>query len=137
MMRFFVRYFFLTFLVIITCNQSYAQHKSVRHHKKQIKKENCIHMGIASYYSDKFIGKKTASGERFSQNDLTAACNILPLGTFVIVTNLSNGEKVRVKINDRLNRNTKRIIDLTKEGAKKLDYLKKGITKVKIEVQKK
>jgi rare lipoprotein A len=94
-------------------------------------------MGIASYYSDKFIGKKTASGERFSQNDLTAACNILPLGTFVIVTNLSNGEKVRVKINDRLNRNTKRIIDLTKEGAKKLDYLKKGITKVKIEVQKK
>lgn len=137
MRQLFLRYLFLTLLVITTCQESIAQHRSVRHHKKQIKKEKRTHRGTASYYSDEFIGKKTASGEKFSQNDLTAACNILPLGTFVIVTNLSNGKKIKVKINDRLNRNTKRLIDLTKLGARKLAFLDKGLAQVRIEVQKK
>ena len=136
MMRFFAKYFFLILLLFISFYESNAQHKANRHHKKHIKKDNYIHRGTASYYSDEFIGKKTASGEKFSQNKLTAACNILPLGTFVIVTNLTNGKKVKIKINDRLSRNSKRLIDLTKEGAKKLDFLNKGLIQVKIEVKK-
>lgn len=135
-MRLFVRYLFLTLLVTTGCQQSYAQHKANRHHKKHIKKDKYIYRGTASYYSDEFIGKKTASGEKFNQNKLTAACNLLPLGTFVIVTNLTNGKKVKVKINDRLNRSTKRLIDLTKLGARKLAFLDKGLAQVKIEVQK-
>ena len=62
MTRLFVRYLFLTLLVMTGYQQSYAQHKTNRHHKKHIKKEKYIHRGTASYYSDEFIGKKTASG---------------------------------------------------------------------------
>jgi rare lipoprotein A len=137
MMQFLVRYIFLVLLMCLSYQEINAQHKNNKYHKKHIKKEKQIHRGTASYYSDKFIGKKTASGERFSQNKLTAACNVLPLGTYVLVTNTSNGKKAKVKINDRLSRNTKRLIDLTKEGAKKLGFLNKGITKVKVELQNK
>jgi rare lipoprotein A len=58
--------------------------------------------GQASYYANKFEGRKTATGEIFKQNQLTAACNVLPLGTWVRVTNLSNGKSVVVRTNDRL-----------------------------------
>ena len=136
-MKFIVRFVLLLLTVFISSNECFAQHVNVRHHKKQDKKSNRIYWGIASFYGNEFIGKKTASGEKFSQIKLTAACNILPLGTSVIVTNLSNGKKVKVKINDRLNRKNKRLIDLTLEGAKKLDFINKGLTRVKIEVLKK
>lgn len=135
-MKFIVRFVLLLLPVFISSNECFAQHVNVRHHKKQDKKAKRIYWGIASFYSNEFIGKKTASGEKFSQIKLTAACNILPLGTSVIVTNLRNGKKVKVKINDRLNRKNKRLIDLTLEGAKKLDFTNKGLTRVKIEVLK-
>jgi rare lipoprotein A len=93
-----------------------------------------VHFGIASYYSNKFVGKKTANGEIFSQQKLTAACNILPLGTWIKVTSIRNNESVVVKINDRMNKNNKRLVDLTLLAAKKLNYVHSGIIKVKIEV---
>jgi rare lipoprotein A len=136
-MKFIVRFVLLLLSVFITSNECFAQHINAKQHKKQEKKGERIYRGIASFYSNEFVGKKTASGEKFSQIKLTAACNILPLGTTVIVTNLSNGKKVKVKINDRLNRKNKRLIDLTLEGAKKLDFINKGLTRVKIEVCKK
>ena len=89
---------------------------------------------MASYYANKFIGRKTANGEIFSQEKLTAACNILPLGTWIKVTNLKNDRSVVVKINDRLHPKSKRMIDLTTKAAKKLNYIKGGLTRVKIEV---
>ena len=92
--------------------------------------------GQASYYAQKFEGRPTANGETFRQGKLTAACNVLPLGTWVKVTNLRNGKTIVVKTNDRLHKKTKRIIDLTTTGTKKLGFTKKGLTRVKIEVYK-
>src|SRR5689334_16755336 len=64
--------------------------------------------GTASFYADKFEGRETANGEIFSQKHLTAACNVLPLGTWIRVTNLRNHRSVVVKINDRLHYRMKR-----------------------------
>jgi rare lipoprotein A len=95
-----------------------------------------IQFGVASYYADKFEGRKTANGEIFRQNKLTAAHNTLPLGTFIIVTNIRNNKSVKVKINDRLHYRNKRLVDLSKAAAKKIGFLKMGITRVKVEVVK-
>src|ERR1700741_3187623 len=66
--------------------------------------------GTASYYADKFNGRRTANGEIFSNNEMTAAHNTLPLGTYVKVTNLRNGRSVIVRITDRLHHKNTRII---------------------------
>ncbi|MGC4104570.1 septal ring lytic transglycosylase RlpA family protein [Ferruginibacter sp.] len=102
--------------------------------KKASAKPKRVLYGMASFYSSKFNGKKTASGEIFSQNKLTCACNILPLGTWIRVTNQRNGRTVIVKTNDRLHPRMKRIIDLTKAAAVKLGYVSSGLTRVKVEV---
>jgi rare lipoprotein A len=97
-------------------------------------KEIIIKYGIASYYHNKFNGRKTANGNTFNGLKFTAACNVLPLGTWVKVTNIKNDKSVIVYINDRLHPKNKRLIDLSNKAAKKLDFLSSGITKVKVEV---
>jgi len=89
--------------------------------------------GTASFYSSKFEGRQTANGEIFSQQKMTAACNVLPLGTWVRVTNLKNGRSVVVKINDRLHYKMKRVVDLSKVAARQIGH-KDGLTRVKVEV---
>lgn len=111
----------------------FAQQDSSKLPKKSTAKSK-IQYGLASFYSNKFNGRKTASGEIFSQLKLTAAHNTLPLGTYVRVTNLRNRKTVVVKINDRLHHRNKRIIDLTRAAATKLSFIKSGLTRVKIEV---
>jgi len=93
-----------------------------------------IKNGIASFYHDKFEGRKTATGDIFDNDKYTAACNTLKLNSYVKVTNISNGEVVYVKINDRMAKSNTRLIDLASVAAKKLEFHKKGITKVKVEV---
>ncbi|TBR19701.1 MAG: septal ring lytic transglycosylase RlpA family protein [Chitinophagaceae bacterium] len=93
--------------------------------------------GIASYYHDKFEGRKTANGEIFSQNKMTAACNIIPLGTMVRVTNIRNQRAVIVKINDRLHPKMTRIVDLSFAAAKKLGFIRSGLTRVMVEILEK
>ena len=90
--------------------------------------------GMASYYNDKFEGKTTASGEVFSQSKLTAAHRTLPFKTKVKVTNLANKRSVVVVINDRGPFIEGRILDLSKKAANKLDFIEKGVAKVKLEV---
>ncbi len=90
--------------------------------------------GIASYYSNRFRGRKTASGERYDPNKLTAAHRDYPFGTTVRVTNLANGKSVIVRINDRGPHVKKRIIDVSAKAAQALDIVKAGIGKVKVEV---
>ena len=102
---------------------------------KKSKEKTKLH-GLASYYGNKFNGRKTASGEIFDQKKMTAACNKLPLGTIIRVTNPKNGKSVIVKINDRLHPKMKRLVDLTMAAAKKLDYISEGVTKVTVEVIK-
>lgn len=94
-------------------------------------------LGIASFYSARFEGIRTASGDRFSNKLFTGASNSLPLGTWVKVTNVKNGKSVVVKINDKMHPKMKkkgRVIDLSRSAAEKLQYLRKGLTKVKLEV---
>jgi len=90
--------------------------------------------GIASYYADKFQGRKTASGEVFHQDSLTAAHKHLPFGTLVRVTNLRNNQSVIVKVNDRGMKGKNRVIDLSKAAAKELNMVGAGLVKVKVEV---
>jgi rare lipoprotein A len=89
--------------------------------------------GKASYYADKFNGRKTSSGEKFSNDSLTAAHKFLPFGTLIKVTNLKNDSTIVVKINDRLPKKSSRIIDLSKAAARKLNFIKSGITLVSLE----
>lgn len=131
--------FFLLSAICILSLPPYGsgQEDSVLNMKTEgIKKDEPLRViyGTASYYYGRFHGRKTASGEIFDQNKLTAACNVLPLGTWVRVTNLRNKRSVVVKINDRMHGRMKRAIDLSKEAARQLGFLKAGLTKVRIEV---
>lgn len=90
--------------------------------------------GIASFYADKFEGRQTANGEIYYHAKRTAAHNSLPFGSIVKVTNLENNKVVVVRINDRGPFVDNRIIDLSKSVAQDLDFVEKGITKVKIEL---
>lgn len=90
--------------------------------------------GTASYYADKFIGRKTATGAIYSHHKMTAACNKLPLGTWIRVTNLRNKRTVVLQVNDRLHPKNPRIVDISRMGAEKLGYIGRGLTQVKVEV---
>ncbi|MEO5782009.1 MAG: septal ring lytic transglycosylase RlpA family protein [Ginsengibacter sp.] len=121
--------------------RSKAKHSSLSRDSSIIKtsapssaKEIVIKYGVASFYAKKFNGRQTANGNTFSSLKYTAACNVLPLGTWVKVTNLKNDLSVIVYINDRLHPKNKRLIDLSKTAAQQLDFIGRGITKVKVEV---
>ena len=89
--------------------------------------------GKAAYYGKKFQGRKTASGERFDMNKLTAASNDHPFGTNLRVTNVANGKSVEVRVNDRLSGGD-RIIDLSHAAAQQIGMVKAGLAEVKVEV---
>lgn len=93
-----------------------------------------VQTGKASFYADKFEGRRTASGVKYYHNKPTAAHRHLPFGTKVRVTNLANNKTTVVEINDRGPFVSGRIIDLSKSSAEKLDYIGMGVTDVVIEV---
>jgi len=88
--------------------------------------------GVASYYARKFQNRKTASGERFDNNAMTAAHKTLPFGTEVIVKNVNTGRSVKVKINDRGPFVKGRVIDLTRVAFSRIATLDEGLVKVEI-----
>ncbi len=90
--------------------------------------------GWASWYGPGFHGNLSASGERFNQNDLTAAHRQLPFGTLVMVRNLDNGRSVVVRINDRGPYAGDRVIDLSAAAANVLGMLGSGVARVELEV---
>lgn len=89
--------------------------------------------GTASYYHDMFIGRKTANGQIFSQNKMTCAHRTIPLGKYVLVTNLRNNKTVKLLVNDRMGK-SRHEIDLTTAAAKKLGFIVQGWTPVRIEI---
>jgi rare lipoprotein A len=93
-------------------------------------------VGMASYYGEKFHGQPTASGELFNMYKFSAAHRVLPLGTFIRVTNLENGRRVEVKVNDRGPFVEGRILDLSFAAALELEMVKAGTARVMIEVVK-
>jgi len=94
-------------------------------------------VGEASWYGPGFHGKETANGETFDPKEMTAAHPSLPMGSIAKVTNLENGKKVDVKINDRGPFKGNRSIDLSSAAANKIDMKKGGTTQVKIESKSK
>lgn len=88
--------------------------------------------GVASWYGPGFHGKKTSNGERYDQNAMTAAHKLLPFGTRLRVTNLGNGRSVIVRINDRGPFVGTRIIDLSKEAARRLHMIGSGTARVSL-----
>ena len=90
--------------------------------------------GLAAVYSDKLNGRKTASGQVFSQSALTAAHPSLPFGTKVKVTNTKNNQSVTVRVNDRGPMQAGRVIDLSSAAAAKIGIRKTGMAPVKLEV---
>lgn len=99
-------------------------------------------VGLATYYANRFTGRKTASGERYRPGDLTAAHPRLPFGTVVRVVRLDaggapRGEAVTVRVNDRGPYGGRgRIIDLSLAAAKRLQMLEAGVVKVRVEIVK-
>jgi rare lipoprotein A len=85
--------------------------------------------GVANFYSDKFEGKKTASGEVYDKNALTASHKKLPFGTKVKVTNVDNGKSVVATVNDRMKATNPAVIDVTRRAAEELGFTKTGKAK--------
>ena len=106
-----------------TISTAHAEPKSVR-----------TISGPASWYGPGFHGRKTANGERFDQNALTAAHRTLPFGTKVRVTCNNTGKTVTVRINDRGPFHGNRVIDLSRGAASKIGIVGSGVGRVKIEV---
>ncbi len=124
----------LKILIIVSLSFSFScsvsKEKEVRSNYKFYQK------GEASWYGPGFNGKKTANGEVFNMNKLTAAHKKLAFGTKVRVTNLKNNKSVVVKINDRGPFVKGRVIDLSKKAAQQIDMIKTGHVPVKIEILK-
>jgi rare lipoprotein A len=90
--------------------------------------------GKASYYHDRFNGRRTASGARYNKNELSAAHKTLPLGTRVRVTDAHTGRSVVVRINDRGPYARGRVIDLSRAAASEIGLVAKGVSSVQLEV---
>ncbi len=95
---------------------------------------NELEKGTASYYANSFNGRRTSSGETFSNDSLTAAHKSLSFGTIVKVTNLKNDSLILLRINDRMSQSNRRVIDVTLNAAKKLNFVREGLATVTIEV---
>ncbi len=91
-------------------------------------------MGTASWYGKQFEGKTTASGEPFDMHEFTAAHPTLPLGTYIRVTNLRNGRAVILRVNDRGPVVDGRIIDVSYNAARALDFRDQGLQRVRVDL---
>ncbi len=129
---------FLFLMIGTIMPAAFAQTAKEKVSSAEIRKQNADHSkvqyGTASYYHEKFHGRKTSSGEIYDKEKFTAAHNGLPMNTWIKVTNLSNRRSVIVKVNDRLHHKNKRVVDLSASAARKLGYIKRGLTRVKVEV---
>jgi len=123
------------FASAMLANNGYAQ-KQKPHKASRVDSHGKVktQYGVASFYANKFNGRRTANGEIFSQKKLTAASNTLALNTWVKVTNVHNKKTVIVKITDRMHFRNKRLIDLSKAAAHELGYTGWGLTKVRVDV---
>ena len=95
---------------------------------------NYTETGIASWYGPKFHGRKTANGETFDMNTLTAAHRTLPMPSLVRVINLSNGRSLQLRVNDRGPFARNRIIDVSRRAAQLLGFQRQGTARVRVEI---
>ncbi len=119
----------ICFVLVATVLSACAPRYTVRD-----RPEGWTQSGTACWYGAAFHGRRTASGEIFDQNKLTAAHPSLPFGTIVRVTNKANDQSVLVRINDRGPWKRGRIIDLSRAAAQQLDMVNAGLAEVDLEV---
>ena len=123
----------------ISPSYAHTSHRSKTKVSNKIKKNDRSQKspkmtGLASWYGKGLSGRKTASGTRFNPNELTGAHKSLPLGTSVLVTNLSNGRETLLKITDRGPYVGRRILDVSHKAAEKLGMIKTGTARISIKV---
>ena len=104
--------------------RKYVPHQSLTPYRQR---------GVATWYGRKFHGKPTSSGERYDMYAMTAAHTLLPIPSYVRVTNLSNGRSIVVRVNDRGPFHPERIIDLSYAAAYKLGFVNAGSVRVEVE----
>lgn len=121
-----------TVVLPASASESSGKVNPVRNYNKVDVLESSIE--TASYYGDEFNGRKTANGEIFNMNDLTAAHISYPFNTLCRVINLKNQKSVVVRINDRKPDTNNRSIDLSFGAAKAIDMINDGMTEVKVEI---
>ncbi len=132
--------FSLIIVSIMSCGPSIAYGDYInsegmtRKQIEAIKDHPQVQIGIASYYGSKFHKKRTANGEIFNMYKVSAAHKTYPLGTKVKVTNMKNGQSIKLTINDRGPYVKGRIIDLSYKAARKIGFVNQGTTKVRIDV---
>lgn len=114
-----MKFYFCISLYILSLLPSFSQEK-----------------GFASYYGKEFHGRKTASGERYDMKQYTAAHRTLPFGTYLKVKHLGNEKVVIVKVNDRGPFSKKRVVDISRVAAEKLNLINDGVAMVSVEVLK-
>lgn len=124
----------LLILCHLFLNECLAQVKAKSTKSTGSKKVPNTQFGTASFYHNKFHGRKTASGKIFNQEKLTAAHNTVPLGTWLKVTNMRNKKAVIVQVIDRLHYRSRRLIDLSRAAANKIGFTKSGLLPVKVEI---
>ena len=90
--------------------------------------------GLAAYYSQRLHGRRTASGETLNNGAMTTAHQTLPFGTKVRVTRVTTGKSVTLRVNDRGPTQANRIVDVTQAAARRLGFVRSGLTEVKLEV---
>lgn len=122
---------FQLFILVLCTHLVFAQDSTLQ---SSVAANTKTFYGQASFYADKFNGRKTASGEIFSQQKMTCACNAVKMGTWLRITNLRNGNTVIVKVNDRIHPGMKRVTDLSRAAANQLGFTAAGLTRVKVEV---
>lgn len=113
---------FIALVALLVSSASFAQ--SIIHKER----------GNASFYADKFQGHKTANGESYDRYAMTAAHRKLPFGTLIKVTNLKNKAWVVLRVNDRGPFSTKRMLDVSRAAAIKLDMVSAGSADIELEV---
>ncbi len=122
-------------LVFVSCASSPRYTRSDRPQKESLPGSlRRLQEGVASYYGEDFHGRKTSNGEIYDMYAMTAAHRALPFNTRVLVTNLDNGKKVTVRINDRGPFVKGRIIDLSYGAARKIGMVGPGTARVRLEV---
>ena len=147
--RFIIRKFFVLFIsmmCVIGCGNTHVRKddnkltdiKKTDVNDTTSKQSELYHeTGMASFISDEYDGKMTASGVRYDRNKLTAAHLSLPFGTKIFITNLGNKRKVEVVVIDRFQRTTDRIVNVSHRAGLELDLIESGIAKVGITIVKK
>ncbi len=130
--RYLLLFFHIIFLMLCGCTSS----PRYRSGPGERAPGGYYQVGVASYYGREFHGRKTSNGELYDMNAMTAAHPNLPFETLIEVTNLANGRKIVVRINDRGPWVEGRIIDLSYAAAKRLDVIDSGTAKVGVKIMR-